>query len=1001
MSIFLLFYKLLLEKESMHHFKRYFLLTAVIASFIIPQIVFTEYIEIEPTTAVTQVITINEPQNIQPVVQAIEKSPMNWSLILWTIYGLGVAGFALRFFMNLYKIWKRIHNNPKTKHSAIYRILLEEQLPPHTFLKYIFLNKQKFETKSIPNSVMIHEETHALQRHSLDVLFLEVLQVVFWFNPLIYAFKKTIKLNHEFLADSAVLNGQEDHLNYQNTLLSYLSNDSFNTYQSVGIANAINYSSIKKRFIIMKKQTSKKSILLRSLLLLPLLAIMLYSFSNRKEKFVSKHDDYSIGGDWLNEENELETLTITEENENLLWGNNQGLILKFEKIKGQLYYYSELSKEKLLVETTAKEETIQVNGKKFIRKAKSLRDQLNGTWQNEEINTKLIVSEYDIYMVFDLLEGNKKAVRYYPKKRGNSYYFTYGYEDWSFKIENNQLVDSRGNYYNKQEKQQSIKNSNRIIKLAGIVVDSETLEPLANAEIKDSNGISLTTTNNEGYYQLDINNIPEGEIFFTLKIQKEGYKILIQKEHWGNLQGKITSSFYFGLQKNNGATTEFSNLFAMNDNLSYASVIKNKSIIENERLFKSKLEDAKNGNKHCIVEVNKTPYLVDATSWIKLNSINDLIAINDKENIPAFKLNDHINRNSIKAMSPLEDYDDAKFAVYTKSSDINENLDKRAFHKYNSIAKKYNAIPTAKREIPLYDLKILESIYRSMSKTQREQAQPFPECLPKQNQENATKEQISTYNKLAKSYNTMISKGGNIRILKSDVDELTYIYGLMSEKQKVNAEPFPDFPEPPPVPKAPKAPNTADYADAEIERIIATQDTYDGALMLHKSNNLPHNNTAYINVDEELKYEGTISDIEQTTNDVKELELIKETIKSDLNFRAPQDAPKVPEMPKTSNYSNKLKREIIRQEGHLSVDRNLEKKDSNIPPPPPPPTPPSPLDYAISMAKKGATFFYEGKEVSSDKAIDLLKKKKELNIESRAKNGKAEVRITKEPVTIR
>ncbi|MDP5062620.1 MAG: peptidase M56, partial [Maribacter sp.] len=206
MSIFLLFYKLLLEKESMHHFKRYFLLTAVIASFIIPQIVFTEYVEIEPTTAVTQVITINEPQNIQPVVQAIEKSPMNWSLILWNIYGLGAAGFAFRFMYNLFKIWKRIHNNPKTKHSAIYRILLKEQLPPHTFLRYIFLNKRKFEVNSIPDSVIKHEETHALQWHSLDVLFLEVLQVVFWFNPLIYAFKKTIKLNHEFLADRAVLN---------------------------------------------------------------------------------------------------------------------------------------------------------------------------------------------------------------------------------------------------------------------------------------------------------------------------------------------------------------------------------------------------------------------------------------------------------------------------------------------------------------------------------------------------------------------------------------------------------------------------------------------------------------------------------------------------------------------------------------------------------------------------------------------------------------------------
>ncbi len=884
MGIFLLFYKLLLENESMHQFKRFFLLTAVIASFIIPQIVFTEYIEVEPTTAVTQIISINEPQNIQPVVQAIEKSPMNWSLILWTIYGLGVAGFALRFLINLYKIWKRIRNNPRTKHSAIYRILLKEQLPPHTFLRYIFLNKRKFEVNSIPNSVIKHEETHAKEWHSLDVLFIEILQVLFWFNPLIYAFKKTIKLNHEFLADSAVLNGQEDHLNYQNTLLSYLSNDNLNTHQSVGIANAINYSSIKKRFIIMKKQTSKKGIAIRSLLLLPVLALMLYGFAERKEKFISKPDGYSINGDWLNKENELEKLTITKENENLLWGNNQGLILKIEKQKGQFYYYSKPNEEKILIEINAKEETIKINGERFIRKEKSLRNRLNGTWRNEENNIKIIVSEYDIYMVFDFIEGNKKAVRYYPKKRGNSYYFTYGYEDWSFKIENNQLVDSRGNYYTKQENQQSIKKSNRVIKLAGLVVDSETLEPLVNAEIKDHKGTVLTKTDIKGYYSFELNNDSQGEINFSLTVRKDGYKSLLQNEHWGNLQSEITSSFFFGLQKNNGATTEFSKLFTRNGNLDYASVLKNKSIIESERFLNSKLKDAKNGNTNCIVKVNESHYLLDATSWIKLNSTNDIIAINDKEDLPAYKLNGYINRNNIKAMSPLESLDSAQFAIYTTSGDINTNLNKRAFSTYNNLAKKYNAIPIATREIPLNDLKILESLYRNLSPAQKEEAQPFPKYLPKQNQDGATKEQLSTYNKLAKSYNTMISEGGNIRILKSDVDQLTYIYGLMSEKQKVNAEPFPDFPEPPPAPKAPEV---------------------------------------------------------------------------------------------------------------------AKGEKSNIPPQPSPPTPPSPIDYAISMAKKGATFFYEGKAISSDKAIDLLKKNKALNIESREKNGKAEVRITKEPVTIR
>ncbi|WP_405410719.1 M56 family metallopeptidase [Maribacter sp. Asnod1-A12] len=1019
MGIFLLFYKLLLENENMHQFKRFFLLTAVIASFIIPQIVFTEYIEVEPTTAVTQIISINEPQNIQPVIQAIEKSPMNWSLILWTIYGLGVAGFAFRFMLNLLKIWKRIRNNPKTKHSTIYRVLLKEQLPPHTFLKYIFLNKQKLKTKSIPNSVLLHEETHAIQRHSLDVLFLEVLQVVLWFNPLIYVYKKTIKLNHEFLADSAVLNSQEDHLNYQNTLLSYLSNDSFNIHQSVGIANAINYSSIKKRFIIMKKQTSKKGIAIRSLMLLPVLALMLYGFSQKNVIAQNTIKDINIEitktGDLLinNKQIALENLSteVLRTNQNfgpyiiknyltahILYDETQyGLI---DQVQTELRaigisnieHYSEKTTN-ILGEnafTPSEYHGKTVNEAQRIRRNNvfnehktdanheplleiawiEIKDE-NEIWFNDQLVPLSKLNE-KVKAEFPLaIKNNKLSAQVYTTKHIDSN-FTDAITVELRKLNTKSITIFSDRYAMPEDDSSnklssnntSNKNSNRVIKLAGLVVDSETLEPLVNAEIKDHNGTVLTKTDIKGYYSFELNNDSQGEINFNLTVRKDGYKSLLQKEHWGNFQSEITSSFFFGLQKNNGATTEFSKLFTRNGNLDYASVLKDKSIIESERFFNSKLEDAKNGNTNCIVKVNETHYLVDATSWIKLNSTNDIIAINDKEYLPAYKLNSYINRNSIKAMSPLESYDSSQFAIYTTSGNINANLNKRAFSTYNNLAKKYNAIPIATREIPLKDFKILESLYRNLSPAQREEAQPFPKYFPKQNQDGATKEQISTYNKLAKSYNTMLSKGGNIRILKSDVDQLTYFYGLMSAKQKTSAAPFPDFPEPPPAPMAPKV--------AKGEK-----------------SNIPPPPAP------------------------KEPEIL---IESSLNFPAPPRSPDAPKTLNTTNYASNQLKEIIKNQDpydYLTLDTKvingipstkhtwytLDKPSSLVAPSPP--TPPSPLDYAIDMAKKGATFFYEGKKVSSDKAIDLLKKNKELNIESREKNGKAEVRITKEPVTIR
>ncbi|MDC6384019.1 hypothetical protein D2V93_16650 [Flagellimonas taeanensis] len=280
--IFLAFYKLVLEKESIHQFKRFFLLGALIASFLIPAMVFTEYVEVaQPTTFTTAPITeISDTINEQIVA---EEPIFDWEIGLWMVYLIGVIGFGFRFLRNLAQITLRIRKNPKFKENFITRVLLRQSLPPHTFFNYIFLNQKQFEEKHIPQEVLLHEETHAKQRHSLDILFIELAQVILWFNPIIYFFKSSIKLNHEFLADRAVINGNHDHSHYQNTILSYLSHGSFEQYQSTGIANAINYSSIKKRFTVMKTNTSRKSFVLRSLLVLPLTALLLFGFSEKRQ----------------------------------------------------------------------------------------------------------------------------------------------------------------------------------------------------------------------------------------------------------------------------------------------------------------------------------------------------------------------------------------------------------------------------------------------------------------------------------------------------------------------------------------------------------------------------------------------------------------------------------------------------------------------------------------------------------------------------------------------
>ncbi len=282
LAIFLAFYKLVLEKESVHQFKRFFLLGALIASFLIPAVVFTEYVDVaqQTTFTTTPSTEISDPITGQVVA---EESYFDWEIGLWTVYIIGVIGFGFRFLRNLTQIALRIRKNPKFKENFITRVLLRQTLPPHTFFNYVFLNQRQFEEKHIPQEVLLHEETHAKQRHSLDILLIELAQVFLWFNPIIYFLKSSIKLNHEFLADRAVINTNNDHSQYQHTILSYLSHGSFEQHQSTGIANAINYSSIKKRFTVMKTNTSRKSFAVRSLLVLPLTALLLFGFSEKRQ----------------------------------------------------------------------------------------------------------------------------------------------------------------------------------------------------------------------------------------------------------------------------------------------------------------------------------------------------------------------------------------------------------------------------------------------------------------------------------------------------------------------------------------------------------------------------------------------------------------------------------------------------------------------------------------------------------------------------------------------
>ena len=268
-------YKLLLENTSWHSFKRWFLIGSLIISLCIPFIVVeTIVIPIEQTSFAAYDLTVEET--------IIEETALevNWWYITLGIYIIGFAVMLWRFCKNLNSF--RIQHEDEISSYKTYQLILRNQVTiPHSFLKRIFVSKKDHGTNKIPAVVLEHEKAHLDQKHSLDILFIESLIVLLWFNPLLYIIRYSMKLNHEFLADRVVLNQGISTTEYQQTLLDHATT----SYQQA-MANTFTFPIIKKRFHIMKTHTSNTSLVLRSLALVPILALLIISCGKEETEFI-------------------------------------------------------------------------------------------------------------------------------------------------------------------------------------------------------------------------------------------------------------------------------------------------------------------------------------------------------------------------------------------------------------------------------------------------------------------------------------------------------------------------------------------------------------------------------------------------------------------------------------------------------------------------------------------------------------------------------------------
>lgn len=268
-AVFYLVYRFVFYRDTFWAARRFYLVFGILLSVLYPFISLAGWLENQEPI---QVLMANYVNLKDITVTAEPASILTFRNLLYVIYMLVAGFFCIKMCMQLGSIFSWKLKGTKSLLQGTEVVAVNEIITPFSFFNLIFINPDlhnELETKQI----LTHEQTHARQLHSMDVLLSEILTIICWFNPAVWLLKREIRQNLEFLADNNVLQSGFDSKNYQYHLLQL-------SYQTpeIKLTNKFNVSPIKKRIIMMNQQKTSKAGILKYSLIVPLaLALVLSS----------------------------------------------------------------------------------------------------------------------------------------------------------------------------------------------------------------------------------------------------------------------------------------------------------------------------------------------------------------------------------------------------------------------------------------------------------------------------------------------------------------------------------------------------------------------------------------------------------------------------------------------------------------------------------------------------------------------------------------------------
>lgn len=258
---------LLFHKETFFRLNRFYLLGSLVAGLVLPLI---RLMPVAEVPEVSYIAYLNSDVWIQSVGEEAVFS-ISIPFVLTIIYGLGVGLTSFLFARKLWAIYTIFQQRDSIQYLNNTQIVwTTTEHSPFSFFHYIIIPKTlKTETNNLP-TILLHETAHVKERHSFDMLFVELLGIVFWFNPLLFLYKKSLRNTHEYFADKTVLKNISIKQYGQLLIEQILPNACPSS-----LVHAFSQPLLKNRIMMMKQSKSSTLALAKYAFVMPLIAFLM------------------------------------------------------------------------------------------------------------------------------------------------------------------------------------------------------------------------------------------------------------------------------------------------------------------------------------------------------------------------------------------------------------------------------------------------------------------------------------------------------------------------------------------------------------------------------------------------------------------------------------------------------------------------------------------------------------------------------------------------------